>query len=54
MRSSTRNRDLRMLAGEFAAEEQIHIDTIQFALDRLPEPYESALGHNGTPASQEN
>ena len=39
---SARERDIYSLARAFADEEQIHIDTVQFALGGLPGPYEPA------------
>ncbi len=40
--SEGRDKDICALAREFADEEQIHIDTVQFALDGLPERYDPA------------
>jgi len=40
--SASRDRGICALAREFAAEEQIHIETVQFALDGLPKRYDPA------------
>jgi rubrerythrin len=48
--TASRDRAICALAREFAAEEQIHIDTIQFALDGLPVRFDPAGQQWGEPA----
>jgi rubrerythrin len=50
--AATGDRGIRALAREFAEEEQTHIQTVRYAIDRLPEPYrdsEERPGHPATP-----
>ncbi len=46
VQQASRDAEITALAHEFAEEEQIHIDTVRFALDGLPQRYDPAGAEN--------